>query len=99
MSQPIFWRINMTKYLVVVTIENKEQVGDPEGETIRKDLILRSGYSNVESVRSAKCYNIIVNTNSEEEAKNDITKLCEELRIYNPIVSNCTIGPINKISE
>ncbi|HJR85237.1 MAG TPA: phosphoribosylformylglycinamidine synthase subunit PurS [Nitrososphaeraceae archaeon] len=89
----------MTKYLVVVTIENKEQVGDPEGETIKKDLILRSGYSNVESVRSAKCYNIIVNTNSEEEAKNDITKLCEELRIYNPIVSNCTIGPINKISE
>jgi phosphoribosylformylglycinamidine synthase len=89
----------MTKYLVVVTIENKEQVGDPEGETIKKDLILRSGYSNVESVRSAKCYNIIVNTNSEEEAKNDVTKLCEELRIYNPIVSNCTIGPINKINR
>lgn len=89
----------MTKYLVVVTIENKEQVGDPEGETIKKDLILRSGYSNVESVRSAKCYNIVVNTNSEEEAKNDVKKLCEELRIYNPIVSNCTIGPINKISK
>jgi phosphoribosylformylglycinamidine synthase len=89
----------MTKYLVVVTIENKEQVGDPEGETIKKDLILRSGYSNVESVRSAKCYNIIVNTNSEEEARNDVTKLCEELRIYNPIVSNCTIGPINKINR
>jgi phosphoribosylformylglycinamidine synthase subunit PurS len=40
----------MAKYLVVVTIENKEQVGDPEGETIKKDLILRSGYSKVESV-------------------------------------------------
>ncbi|HEY7695218.1 MAG TPA: phosphoribosylformylglycinamidine synthase subunit PurS [Nitrososphaeraceae archaeon] len=89
----------MTKYLVVVTIENKEQVGDPEGETIRKDLILRSGYSNVESVRSAKCYNIVINTGSEAEAKKDVTKLCEELRIYNPIVSNCTIGPITKISK
>lgn len=88
----------MTKYLVVVTIENKEQVGDPEGETIKKDLILRSGYSKVESVKSAKCYNIVINTNSEEEAKTDVTKLCEELRIYNPVVSNCTIGPINKIS-
>jgi phosphoribosylformylglycinamidine synthase len=82
----------------VVTIENKEQVGDPEGETIKKDLILRSGYSKVESVKSAKCYNIVINTNSEEEAKKDVTKLCEELRIYNPVVSNCTIGPINKIS-
>jgi phosphoribosylformylglycinamidine synthase len=89
----------MTKYLVVVTIENKEQVGDPEGETIRKDLILRSGYSNVESVRSAKCYNIVINTGSEAEAKKDVTKLCEELRIYNSIVSNCTIGPITKISK
>ena len=88
----------MAKYLVVVTIENKEQVGDPEGETIKKDLILRSGYSKVESVKSAKCYNILINTNSEEEAKTDVTKLCEELRIYNPVVSNCTIGPINKIS-
>lgn len=89
----------MTKYLVVVTIENKERVGDPEGETIKKDLILRSGYSNVESVRSAKCYNIVINTNSEREAKKDISKLCEELRIYNPIVSNCTIGPITKIDK
>lgn len=88
----------MAKYLVVVTIENKEQVGDPEGETIKKDLILRSGYSKVESVKSAKCYNIVINTNSEEEAKKDVTKLCEELRIYNPVVSNCTIGPVNKIS-
>jgi phosphoribosylformylglycinamidine synthase len=88
----------MAKYLVVVTIENKEQIGDPEGETIKKDLILRSGYSKVESVKSAKCYNIVINTNSEEEAKMDVAKLCEELRIYNPVVSNCTIGPINKIS-
>ncbi|HEX7274416.1 MAG TPA: phosphoribosylformylglycinamidine synthase subunit PurS [Nitrososphaeraceae archaeon] len=42
---------------------------------------------------------MVVNTNSEKEAKNDVKKLCEELRIYNPIVSNCTIGPINKISK
>ena len=89
----------MGRYLVVVTIENKDQVGDPEGETIKKDLIFRSGYSNVESVRSAKCYNIIINTKSEQEAKKEVTKLCEELRIYNPIVSNCTIGPISKLNN
>lgn len=89
----------MGRYLVVVTIENKDQVGDPEGETIKKDLIFRSGYSNVESVKSAKCYNIIINTKSEEDAKKEVTKLCEELRIYNPIVSNCTIGPISNLSN
>lgn len=89
----------MGRYLVVVTIENKDQVGDPEGETIKKDLIFRSGYSNVESVKSAKCYNIIINTKSEQEAKKEVTKLCEELRIYNPIVSNCTIGPISKLNN
>lgn len=89
----------MGRYIVVVTIENKDQVGDPEGETIKKDLIFRSGYSNVESVKSAKCYNIIINTKSEEDAKKEVTKLCEELRIYNPIVSNCTIGPISKLNN
>lgn len=89
----------MGRYIVVVTIENKDQVGDPEGETIKKDLIFRSGYSNVESVKSAKCYNIIINTKSEEDAKREVTKLCEELRIYNPIVSNCTIGPISKLNN
>lgn len=89
----------MVRYLVVVTIENKEQVGDPEGETIKKDLIFRSGYSNVESVRFAKCYNIVINTKTESEAKRDVTKLCEELRIYNPIVSNCSIGPIRKLKK
>lgn len=89
----------MGRYLVVVTIENKDQVGDPEGETIKKDLIFRSGYSNVESVKSAKCYNMIINTKSELEAKKEVTKLCEELRIYNPIVSNCTIGPISNLSN
>ena len=89
----------MGRYIVVVTIENKDQVGDPEGETIKKDLIIRSGYSNVESVRSAKCYNIIIITKSEEDAKKEVTKLCEELRIYNPIVSNCTIGQISKLNN
>ena len=89
----------MARYLVVVTIENKEQVGDPEGETIKKDLILKSGYSNVESVRSAKCYNITINTDTENDAKKEVTKLCDELRIYNPIVSNCRIGPITKLSK
>jgi phosphoribosylformylglycinamidine synthase subunit PurS len=89
----------MARYLVVVTIENKEQIGDPEGETIKKDLILKSGYSNVESVRSARCYNIIINTETDNDAKKEVTKLCEELRIYNPIVSNCTIGPISKLSK
>jgi phosphoribosylformylglycinamidine synthase subunit PurS len=89
----------MVRYLVVVTIENKEQVGDPEGETIKRDLIFRSGYSNVESVRSAKCYNIVINTKTENEAKREVTKLCEELRIFNPIVSNFSIGPIRKLKN
>jgi phosphoribosylformylglycinamidine synthase len=87
------------RYLVVVTIENKKEVGDPEGETIKKDLIFRSGYSNVESVRSAKCYYIIINTVSEYSAKKEVTKICEELRIYNPIVSNCSIGPITNLDK
>jgi phosphoribosylformylglycinamidine synthase len=32
-----------------------------------------------------------VSSKSEKDAEKTVEKLCEELRIYNPVVSNCTI--------
>jgi phosphoribosylformylglycinamidine (FGAM) synthase PurS component len=34
---------------------------------------------------------MVVNSKSEKDAEATVKKLCEELRIFNPIVSNCTI--------
>lgn len=74
-----------------VVIENKPYINDPEGETIHRDLVVKGGYTTVHSVRSAKMLKMAVSSKSEKDAEKTVQKLCEELRIYNPVVSNCTI--------
>jgi phosphoribosylformylglycinamidine synthase subunit PurS len=76
---------------VQVVIENKPYINDPEGETIHRDLVVKGGYSVVHSVRSAKMLKMVVSGKSEKEAEKTVAKLCEELRIFNPVVSNCTV--------
>jgi phosphoribosylformylglycinamidine synthase PurS subunit len=79
------------KFLVQVIIENKPYINDPEGETIHRDLVVKGGYSAVKSVRSAKMLKMAVAAGSEKEAEKMVQKLCEDLRIFNPVVSNCTV--------
>lgn len=82
----------LSKFLILVNIENKPYIDDPEGETIRKDLIIKGGYSSIESVRSVKTLKIIIRSSSERNAIKAVKKLCDDLRIYNPILSDCTIA-------
>ena len=81
----------MPKFTVQVVIENKPYINDPEGETIHRDLVIKGGYSAVHSVRSAKMLKMLVSGKTEKEAEKTVAKLCEELRIFNPVVSNCTV--------
>ena len=87
----------MPKFVVHVVIENKPYINDPEGETIHRDLVVKGGYSSVQSVRSAKMLRMIVKSETEKEAETTVKKLCEELRIFNPVVSNCTVKTAGKI--
>jgi phosphoribosylformylglycinamidine synthase PurS subunit len=84
-------RASSKKFLVQVIIENKPYINDPEGETIHRDLVVKGGYSEVKAIRSAKMLKMTVSAGSEKEAEKTVQKLCEELRIFNPVVSNCTI--------
>ena len=86
----------MPKFIVQVIIENKPYINDPEGETIHRDLIVKGGYSNIQSVRSAKMLKMIVNSKTGRDAEATVKKLCEELRIFNPVVSNCSVKVIGK---
>jgi phosphoribosylformylglycinamidine synthase len=81
----------LPKFTVQVVIENKPYINDPEGETIHRDLVVKGGYSAVQSVRSAKMLKMVISSKSEKEAEKTVAKLCEELRIFNPVVSNCTV--------
>jgi len=87
----------VSKFVICVTIENKEHINDPEGETIQKDLIIKGGYSSVESVRTAKTLKMVVREKSQREAEKIVRHLCEELRIYNPVVSKCTVQSLGRI--
>jgi phosphoribosylformylglycinamidine synthase subunit PurS len=85
------------KFIVLVTIENKQFVDDPEGETIHRDLIIKGGYSNVKSVRSSKTLKIIVTAKSEKTAEKVVNNLCRDLRIFNPVISDCIVKSIGKV--
>jgi phosphoribosylformylglycinamidine synthase PurS subunit len=84
------------KFIVQVIIENKPYINDPEGETIHRDLVVKGGYSNIQSVRSAKLLKMVVNSKTERDAEATVKKLCQELRIFNPVVSNCTVQSTGK---
>ncbi len=85
----------MEKYHVNVIIENKPYINDPEGETILKDLIAKGGYTTVKAVRTAKMLNITIEARDRKDAEDSVKKLCDELRIYNPVVSNCRVESVN----
>ena len=80
---------------VTVTISNKPFLNDPEGETVLKDLILKERYEDVLSVRSAKSLAIKVLAYDKKDALYKIQRMCEDLRIYNPIVSTCEVSIAN----
>ena len=77
----------MPTYLIHVTIENKPGISDPEGETILNDLVLRDNYSSITKIRSGKILKFQIDEKSKKSAEEKIRKLCDELRIFNPLVS------------
>ena len=75
----------MPVYLVEILITNKPLAKDPEGETIHRDLLLRSGFSCVKKVRVGKLLMMEIEAKSEKEAREVAFKACNDLRIYNPV--------------
>jgi phosphoribosylformylglycinamidine synthase len=80
----------MTIFNVNVTIENKPGISDPEGETILNDLVLRGNYESVSKIKSAKMLRFTIEENSKEYAQLKVQEICDEVRIYNPLVSKVT---------
>ena len=84
------------EFKVIVTIENKPFINDPEGETIYRELLLKNNYKNIKAVRTAKVLKLITSAKNPKEAVLSIRKMCEDLRIFNPLVSNCHVNVIHK---
>jgi phosphoribosylformylglycinamidine synthase len=82
----------MTDYRVHVTIENKPGISDPEGKTILNDLVLKGTYQNISQINTAKMLKFSIIEKDKETAQSKVQKICDELRIYNPMVSVVTIN-------
>ncbi len=81
----------MPSFNVHVTIENKPGISDPEGKTILNDLVLKGNYSAVTDIRSAKMLKFTITEKNKKLAEKKIQKICDDLRIYNPMVSKIII--------
>ncbi|MFH1470776.1 MAG: phosphoribosylformylglycinamidine synthase subunit PurS [Candidatus Micrarchaeota archaeon] len=84
------------EYLAEVVIESKPAAKDPEGATIMRDLMARKGYNTVSEVRTAKLLRIKISAKSEEEAISLADKMCNELRLANPVAQNYRINIVKK---
>ena len=85
----------MPFFVVNVIIENKPGLVDPEGDTILNDLILKDGKISVKKVRSAKMLKFEIEEENKELAEKKVMKLCDEFRIYNPLVSKVSVDTVD----
>jgi phosphoribosylformylglycinamidine synthase subunit PurS len=74
-----------------VVISNKEGARDPEGETILRDLVHKSGFAEVKSIRAAKYLSVEVEAGDSQSAERLVRKMCDELRIFNPAAHALTV--------
>ncbi|HYC12520.1 MAG TPA: phosphoribosylformylglycinamidine synthase subunit PurS [Nitrososphaerales archaeon] len=78
-------------YTVKVVVANKEGASDPEGETVYRDLVSKSGFGRVKSIRTGKFLRVSVEAPDAPSAKRLVQKMCDELRIYNPAAHSVTV--------
>jgi phosphoribosylformylglycinamidine synthase PurS subunit len=78
-------------FSVEILISNKPQARDPEGETIIRDLIHKTGFESVKEVRTGKLLTIRVDAANQEDAKDKVLSMCNELRLYNPIAHSVSV--------
>ena len=81
----------MSTYVVHVIIENKPNISDPEGETILNDLVLKNKNSSIKKIRAGKILKFTVESTDKKKAEKTVENICQELRIFNPLVSNAMI--------
>ena len=80
----------MQVYRIHVTIENKAGISDPEGDTILNDLVLER-VTTVKRIRTAKMLRFEISAESGDDAIGTVRRLCDELRLYNPVVSTASV--------
>ena len=76
------------KFSVTVTL--KKDVLDPQGKVVEKTL-KNMGYSNIDSVRQGKYFEIEINESNKENAKKIIDEACNKL-LTNMVIEDYSIN-------
>ena len=85
----------MPEYNVHVIIENKPGISDPEGDTILNDLVLKGSRNAVSKIKTAKMLKFTIQEKDKKTAQVKVQEICDDLRIYNPMVSKITIDVLD----
>ena len=75
-------------YIGKISILQKSNIFDPQGETTKKSLE-RLSVKDIEDVRIGRYIEMKINVESEEEAKRKLEKAIKEL-LVNPIIESYT---------
>ena len=81
----------MTTFNVHVIIENKPGISDPEGKTILNDLVLKGTHKTISKIKTAKMLKFTIDEKDKKTAQSTVQEICDDLRIYNPMVSKVVI--------
>ena len=73
------------QFAIELVIENKKGTNNPEGSTIMHELMLKNNYEMVKDVRTGKLLRIALEARTEQEARALVEKMCNELRLINPV--------------
>jgi len=60
------------------------------------ELMLKNGYPMVKEVRTGKLLRITLDAKEESEAKSIVEKMCNELRLINPVANTYRIISVMK---
>ena len=79
----------MKTFNVKVNVTLKKSVLDPQGQTVLEALH-SMGYKGTESLRVGKYFEVTINADDENAAKNQIKEMCEKL-LVNTVVEQYEI--------
>jgi phosphoribosylformylglycinamidine synthase len=77
------------KFSVVVEVQLREGVADPQGATIERSLP-HLGFDGVSDVRVGKCIRFTIDSESEAAARREVNELCSRF-LANPVIENTDV--------
>jgi phosphoribosylformylglycinamidine synthase PurS subunit len=84
-------------FAVEVIVALKPVVNDPQGLVVR-DSLHRLGFAGVRAVRVGKHIELDVDADSEDDARADVERMCEQL-LRNTVIEDSRIGSVHVMTE